>query len=286
MKICYLILVHNNFKHLARLIEALNDDSNSFLIHIDKKAKEVQIPSLPNIKVIPQHIDIKWGGFSMIEATIALMQSGLENFPAADYYILISGVDYPIRSKNFLLEQLESGREFIDIAPLPVPFKPLSRYEYYYFDYNRRNLKHYNPLFIIEVLLKKLKIKRRAPFPVYAGSQWFALTRSCTSYIIETIKKEKSYIRFFKHTLVPDEAFFQTIIGNSSFFENVSANLTYTDWETAVPPALITERHIEYLKNHVTFNDEYGQRYPFFARKFDDNSEPLLRKIREELWNK
>ena len=83
---------------------------------------------------------------------------------------------------------------------------------------------------------------------------------------------------------MPDEAFFQTIIGNSPFIKNTAASLTYTDWNVPVPPAAIEERHLEFLKTHIEFNDEYGKRFPYFARKFDDNSEGLLEKIRQELW--
>ncbi|MDR1091390.1 MAG: beta-1,6-N-acetylglucosaminyltransferase [Prevotella sp.] len=284
MKICYLILAHNNFRHLDRLTEALNDAGSSFYIHIDKKTTESYTPLANNARVIPCRIDINWGGFSMVEATLALLNYGTVHSPDADYYILISGVDYPIRPKRFLHNLLEKGKEYIDIAPVPVPYKPVERYDYYYFDYDRRNLKHYNPEFLIEVLLKKFKIKRKAPFKIYAGTQWFALTRTCVLYILETISKDKRYAGFFHHTLVPDEAFFQTIIGNSPFYENTVSNLTYTDWEVPVPPATIGERHVEFLKTHVEFNDEYGRRFPYFARKFNDDSAELLEKIERELW--
>lgn len=284
MKICYLILAHNNFNHLSRMIEALNDLESTFYIHIDKKAEESYTPPFENVMVIPEHIDINWGGYSMIEATLALMNYGIDNSPKADYYILVSGVDYPIRSKSFLYNLLSKGKEYIDIAPVPIPFKPLERYEYFYFDYNRRNLKHSNPLFLLEVLLKKLRIKRRAPFKIYTGSQWFALTKKCVEYILSIINEDKRYIHFFRHTLVPDEAFFQTIIGNSPFSQQTTSSLTYTDWDVSNPPATIKEKHIEFLKTRIEFNDEYGQRFPYFARKFDDNDEELLKKIQNELW--
>ncbi len=284
MKICYLILAHNNFRHLDRLIEALYRSDDCFYIHIDKKSDVNYMPEYTNVHIIPQHIDIKWGGYSMIEASLALLRYGVSHFSDADYYILLSGVDYPIRSKQFLLDLLQQKKEYIDLAPVPVPFKPVERYQYYYFNFERRNLKLYNPKFLLEVLLKKLNVKRTAPFTVYAGTQWFALTRECVDYILKTIDEDKRYIEFFKHTLVPDEAFFQTIIGNSPFLDNVASSLTYTDWEVAVPPAVIEERHVDFLKDHIEFNDEYGKRFPYFARKFTDNSEAVLEKIQNSLW--
>jgi hypothetical protein len=283
MKICYLILAHDNFGHLDRLIQALTDADSSFYIHIDKKATGVYTPSGRNVHLIPERIDINWGGFTMIEASLALMRHAASHSPDAAYYALISGADYPVRPKEFLYNLLEKGKEYIDIAPVPAPYKPAERYEYYYFDYNRRNLKHYNPKFLAEVLLKKLKIKRKPPFRIYAGTQWFALTQACVRYILETIEKDERYTAFFRHTLVPDEAFFQTIIGNSPFYEQTASSLTYTDWEVPVPPATIDEKHVEFLKTHIVFNDEYGQRFPYFARKFNDGSKELLEIIQSEL---
>jgi len=284
MKICYLILAHNNFKHLDRLINALNDPDSRFYIHIDKKADRQYTPTSENVEIIPQCIDINWGGFSMVEATLALMEYAVYNNLEADYYILISGVDYPVRSKEFLYNLLKEGKEYIDIAPVPVPYKPAERYLHYYFNFKRRNAKLYHPLILTEILLKKMKVNRKAPFKVYAGTQWFALTQNCVNYIIKTAQGDKRYINFFKHTLVPDEAFFQTIIGNSPFLDNTAASLTYTDWEVPAPPAIIEDKHIGFLKTHIEFNDEYGKRFPYFARKFDDGSKEILEKIRKELW--
>jgi len=284
MKVCYLVLAHNNFAHLDRLVDALDGDDVSFYIHIDKIVASDYQPKLANAEIIPERVDINWGGFSMIDATLALMRNAVAGYPDADYYILISGVDYPIRSKVFLYDLLKKKKEYIDIAPVPVPYKPVERYEYYYFDFKRRNAKLYNPLLFTEILLKKVGFKRNPPFKIYAGTQWFALTADCTKYILKTVREDKRYTDFFKHTLVPDEAFFQTIIGNSPFVQNTTSSLTYTDWEVPVPPATITEKHIDFLKIHTEFNDEYGQRFPYFARKFNDESKDLLEKIKKELW--
>jgi len=284
MKICYLILAHNNFRHLEMLVKALDDADSSFYIHIDKKVRKNYKPEAENIKIIPERVDINWGGFSMVEATLALMKNGMTGSPDADYYILISGVDYPVRSKSFLHDLLSKNKEYIDIGAVPVSHKPIERYEYYYFDYKRRNAKLYNPFLLAEMLLKRFRIKRKIPFRIYAGTQWFGLTNDCVRYILKTVEEDKRYISFFKHILVPDEAFFHTIIANSPFRNNVASCLTYTDWNVPVPPATITEKHIELLKTHIEFNNEYGKRLPYFARKFNDGSEALLAKIRKELW--
>lgn len=284
MKVCYLILAHNNFIHLKRLINALNDEyASSFYIHIDKKVKTKPIYSDSRIKIIPESFSIHWGDFNMVKATLALLGNAINNREKADYYILLSGVDYPVRPKEYLQNLLSEGKEYIDIAPMPVPDKPMDRFNYYYFDYDRRNLKHYNPKFLFEVFLKKLQIKRKIPFNLYVGTQWFCLTHDCVQYILKTVKEDKRYIDFFSHTLIPDEAFFQTIIGNSPFADRTATSLVYTDWSVPVPPAIIEERHIKFLEENDGFQTEYGYCRPYFARKFQDNSEAIIKEIDERL---
>lgn len=284
MKVSYLILAHNNFKHLNRLIQSLdNEYAESFYIHIDKKATETYLAINNKTIVIPEHYDINWGGFKMIEATIDLLKYALKRSPNADYYILISGVDYPIRPKQYLIQLLSNGKEYIDITSLPNKDKPIERYEHYYFEYDRRNIHVWNPLFLFEVLMKKLKIKRKIPFTIYAGSQWFALSRNCISYILRTIESDKRYIKFFKHSLVPDEAFFQTIIANSPFADKIATSLVYTDWTVPIPPAVIDNHHIDFLKNNDGYETEYGYTHPYFARKFNDESGGIIERIEKEL---
>lgn len=284
MKICYLILAHNNFKHLDRLLTAIdNDNVISICIHIDKKVKSTYSPSNTKAVIISERYDIRWGGYSMIEATISLLQFAKANCDDADYYILISGVDYPIRSDQYLQNLLSEKKEFIDIYKTDVDHKPKERYEYYFFDYDRRNLKLYNPKFLLEVFLKKIGWKREAPFRVYSGSQWFALTKGCVEYILDTIDRDKRYEQFFRHTLVPDEAFIHTIIANSPFFDNVVKSFVFADWSVPVPPAIIERRHIDFLEQNDGFQTSSGYSRPYFARKFDDNSQDIIEEIEQRL---
>lgn len=283
MKISYLILAHNNFSHLNRLIGALSDGNADFYIHIDKKAAIEYGNSNASVHIIPQRFDIKWSGFTMIEATLALMQTAYDKSPESDYYILISGADYPVRPVNFLYDQLKAGKEFINIGEAPSPHQPMSRFEYYYFEYDRRNHR-FHPYSLVEKICKKLGVKRRfnCNFKIYVGSQWFALTRSCIGYILDAVK-DKAYEQFFRHALVPDEAFFQTIVGNSPFMSNIAPAMTYTDWNVPVPPAEINDKHIEILKSQSVFDYEFGPCKAYFARKFTDNSKDTVDRIENEL---
>jgi hypothetical protein len=77
----------------------------------------------------------------------------------------------------------------------------------------------------------------------------------------------------------PDEAFFQTILGNSYFKPNITGNLTYTDWSAGGPsPANISQKHLDVFKDasSLSADDVFGHREILFARKFTNDSERLV----------
>jgi len=55
----------------------------------------------------------------------------------------------------------------------------------------------------------------------YSGSNWWALTREASRYIIEFVQSNESLPRFFRNTCCPDEMFFHTIFGNPPFRSRV-----------------------------------------------------------------
>jgi hypothetical protein len=284
LKIAYLISAHDNYIHLKRLINALDDEQCTFYVHIDKKSLKPIIQG-ENIIFIDKRINIHWGGFSLVRATINLLERAVRD--NNDYYAFISGVDYPIQPNSYLYRKLEEGGEYIRVQKMGEdPYAPLSRYKFYYFTdhYNRRN-KHSmkTKLFMaIQKKMRKLRMKKKIPFQLFTGSQWFVLSDQCVQYILSEIKSNRQYVRFFNSGFCSDESFFQTIIGNSPFRDTVKGNLTYTDWSVDPGPALITIDHIPVLKNLIENADKENPA-PFFARKFCDNSADTISFLEKEL---
>lgn len=98
--IAYLILAHNDPKHLSRLIKAL-DFKCDFYVHIDKKMDSESFHDaicLPNIYFINDRYSVSWGGISMVNAQLALITAANEN-GRYSHLLFLSGADYPIQSK-------------------------------------------------------------------------------------------------------------------------------------------------------------------------------------------
>jgi hypothetical protein len=286
MKIAYLILAHNNYNHLKRLVSALNDSNVVFFIHIDKKSKMPDtLHEFDNVVFIKRE-KVWWSGWSSVDATIRLIRNAIRY--GFDYYILLSGADYPIRPNSFLYKKLSTGGEYIEITQGFSENKPEHRIKYYFFDcFERKNKRSVKTLFfkLLERTMRLFFQKKSYPFQqIYHGSAWWALSHDCLMYVLDQIDNNKGYVRFYQTCMVPDESFFQTIIGNSPFFSKCKMDLTYADWSSDPSPALINQNQLEFLIKQIELNDSFAKQY-FFARKFDDNSANLIALIEKELRN-
>lgn len=290
MKIAYLITTYNNPLHLNRLIRALDQKSVSFFIHIDKKTEtKYNIPKKHNIYILKENISVYWGSFTFIEAVIKLINSA-RNITSFDYYILLSGSDYPIKSNSYILKFLNEnkGKEFINISQMPNNNKSFERIDYFYISTYIKNYNLKNILTrLINFIVSKFKLKRKHPeefssFTFYAGSNWWGLSHNAIEFILDFISINPKFTRFYKYTFIPEEMFFHTILGNSNFKENVINSFTYTEWsqKTDSHPSEISMNHMPLLANDI-INTEYGngKSYILFARKFSDNSTKILKYI-------
>lgn len=286
MRIAYLITAYNNYDHLKRLVDALNDSKNPvFFIHIDKKSHMPDcFCEYNNIKFVRRR-KVWWGGWSHLEAILTLLKEALK--VKFDYYVLLSGVDYPIRPNNFLYSQLANGGEYINLIKGFQPHKSESRIKYFHFDnFDRRNKKSYRTKFFsfIEKKLRKFYIRKVYPFAeIYHGSTWWALSHDTLAYIDKFIKENPRYVKFFKSSWCPEESFIPTILGNSDLEFSYHNNLTFTDWNSNPAPALIGESHLVLFSNQEEFDSVYGKYTPFFARKFNDDSLDIINKIEAQL---
>lgn len=285
MKIAYLILAHNTPRQLQRLISALQNKDVAFYIHIDKKSKENFKISQNNIHFLKKRLSVSWGGFSQVQATLSLLQEAKKH-GEYDYYILLSGSSYPVKSVQYINDFLNTynGYQFIDLYPMPLFDKTFDRVEYAFFEGHQNGLINYF-LMKVNYFIKKLNIKRSFPtehknMKLYGGGQWWVLTDSCIEHILKYIGENKALIDFYKYSFCSDEMFFQTIIGNSPFARKVMNGVMYTDWSGVPKPAIINESHLGLLNNEyisVPFGD--NKRFLLFARKFNDESEKIIKKI-------
>ena len=101
-KHAYLIIAHNNWKILERLLILLDDNRNDIYLHIDRKSDLINFSNNvhnANLSVFHE-IDVRWGDVSQIQVELLLFNAAYCK-GSYSYYHLISGSDLPINSCFF-----------------------------------------------------------------------------------------------------------------------------------------------------------------------------------------
>jgi Core-2/I-Branching enzyme len=286
MKIAYLIFAYKNPNLIKKTIEFLTDDDCAFFVHIDSKSDIRQFESLRgnNVFFIDERIAVYWGEFSGVEAILLLIRQALAAFQRYDYFVLLSGSEYPLRSRQYIRRFFDEnrGQEYMTMKKMPAPGKPLSRI-------NTLRFPSYRPLlrFVFRVLAKVRLAQRdyRKHFGTlepYSGHTWWALTRDACAYIVDFKRHDQVLTKFFQNTFAPEETFFHTILGNSPFKSRMRRNLVYEDWSVGGGhPAMINEEHCAVFESQekVCVQDLHGPGELLFARKFSDENLQLVKRI-------
>ena len=304
MKIAYLIIAHDNPKHLQRLINALSSESSAFFIHIDLKSNMDDFSGISgkNVYFYEKRIRCYWGDFSVVQAILSLIRMALADDRHFDYFPLLSGTDYPVQPtsyiETFFSLHRHNGTEFIDMVQMPndLAGKPIWRLTTYQNDpagpRAARTLRYLLRYMLVKTGFitkeRNYKAHLRGLTP-YGGNTWWTLSREACNYILSFVDENPRIVNFFTHTVMPDESFFQTVLANSRFRSKIRRGLTYANWEAGGKhPALISEKDLGLFEvagpimitdTSPFFAAVWGTGEILFARKFSDDAEEMVTKI-------
>lgn len=281
----FLIMAHNNWYTLEKLLQIIDAPWNDIYLHIDRKSTDFhkeyikKIPKHSSIKLTKRH-NVTWGNESQIKAEMTLFKTAFQNGPY-HYYHFISGQDLPLLNAKELHEYFDKQScNFLHTVADVTPFEcRLKRYTNVFRNKwipviirNKLNA-------ISEILQYKLHINRliwlKSKYPKLGkGHNWCDLTHKAVEKLIEA---EKDIKRFTRFTLCSDEMYKQIILLNQS--ENdigvISENdIRYIDWsEHGNHPRTFTMQDFNsLLSNH---------HHCVFARKFDEN---IDREVIEQIY--
>ena len=286
----YLILAHKNPLQLGRMIERLDDGASKFFIHLDAKTPIEPFAACLEggyIRFIEPRERCVWGDFSIVRATIHLMEAASKE---QGFFILMSGQDYPIQSQGYINAFLESNKEFdfIEIEPLEEKWKPKmvkDKLEHYHILHSeeRGHSNCYAPFAHCSVFQKLRTLthllkgrlsrknfrllcslpKRVAPFErQYAGSQFWAFSERTFYAVLNYIREHKAALEgYYKYTSSPDEIYFHSVLMDLVAKDStikLKEQITYVNY---------------FRKNNVFITEDFDKltsaKGKLFARKFD-----------------
>lgn len=282
MKHAYLILAHNEFEVLNRLIESLDDVRNDIYIHFDAKVKDLPTLAVKYSKlfILENRVDVKWGDVTVVEAELNLFEAASKN-KSYQYYHLLSGVDMPIKSQDYIHQFFNSnqGKEFIGFYTGDIS-KEIDRKvrRTHLFSSSFRTsegasgqLKRIVRASLIRAQ-ELIGYKRNKSIDFKKGTQWLSISDGLVKLIL---KDKNKILRIYQNSFCCDEIVVQTICWNSVYKNKV---YDYKDEGRGCMREIRWENNV--IRDWEDADFEYLIKSDkLFARKFNSKSINVVDKI-------
>jgi hypothetical protein len=254
MRQVFLIHAHKDLVQLNALLARLSDPDFALYVHLDRKWKIDPGQLHRHAHPILPRLDVRWGSFSQVGATLASLRQVLARELEFDKLLFLSGQDYPVLSNAALKEALAAldECELIDTVPIgPGGWPATYRYEYFYSEGAALPLRLACALANRALRLSGRTRRFPAGLKPYGGSTWWALSRPCLLDILARVDACPELARFFRTVLCPDEMFFQTLVMASPCAPRVLAsNYRYVQWPAGSSrnPQVLVEADFERIR--------------------------------------
>ncbi len=243
LKHAFLIMAHENFHQLSRLLRKIDHKDNTVFIHIDSKSKfyphDIDLlrdSCVQSTVIFTERHRISWGGYSIINQELRLLGAALPM--EFDYYHVMSGSDFLIKPMSAFHRFFEEhkGFEFVDFASDELEIAALDRVMFYHpfrdiCGRNRRNILYWFEYALVLLQKKIFHINRLRKFPdikIKRGSNWVSITHDFAEYLLSN---EQFIKDVFSYSTAGDELFIQTILFDSPFANKIFSNhMREIDW--------------------------------------------------------
>ncbi|MCP1297899.1 beta-1,6-N-acetylglucosaminyltransferase [Chryseobacterium sp. S0630] len=258
IRIAYFIMIHHKPDIFKSMFDKIYTRDQFYLIHIDRSAtddftEEIQqyLIHFPNVYIL-ESINIVTGGFSVIQAELNAMEYLLNVSKEWDYFINLSGEDFPLKSQNIIRQFLTAniGRNYLFYYDQKL-YRPdtLQRIQNHFTELNHK---------ISSLIYKRKFMDGVTP---YIGGKWFIFTKD-TCIFLTNNKRVMDFEDYYLHTLLPAESFFQTVLMNTAFKD-----------------IIVNDDKRASIKNFFFNKNRY---YTNFIESLKSNNQLFIRKINKE----
>ena len=259
LKTGFAIVSHNHPEQLLRLVKTLTAmfDAPPIACHHNFSQCPLRSEIFPsNVSFVTPHIDTKWGHITTVLAALRAFGQ-LRSHAQPDWFVLLSGSDYPVRCADEITRDLGSTEydAFLDHRAIQHDKLPPGQTEQHGFGrpdwvkigYNRycayqfwlpfpsRKLWHAGsfPFWKRPFLIRDPRIVWalrgfRQPMRVYGGDFWFHARDRAVDRLLDSCLDK--LIRYYYSREIPEESFFQTALCNQSDLKVCAKHKRYADW--------------------------------------------------------
>lgn len=294
--IAAMIMCHKNLDQVNRLVQAISHPEIDIFIHIDRKCSEdykINRKDSGGLFFVENRISGYLDDRSLIDITLSMVSLAkrveISSCKHYDYFMLLSGQDYPIRDMSFVVKSLCESypTPFIDCngggknnSVIRSKFgkrKSILKLRFYVMQKMRWVPKFFirGGTWVITKILFALHLSDYFYFvkqniELYCGSAWWILPDIIIDFILDEM--EQPYIDRLLATDTPEETFFQILARKSPLRELVrvknqrekQASKTWAYFHDVDKP--MAKHPYIYTKNEYKklIDSDY-----WFGRKFD-----------------
>jgi hypothetical protein len=303
MAISFVLQTYRSPDQIERLVDVLNRGCPGSVIVIAHSGPPENLAKLVLERRVARVLPAVpgRGGFSLVDSYLSALRWLRQQEIPYDWVVLLSEQDYPIRPLQEFLSTLERSNVdgyfyFFDPSHerteshSPMAWPPGEWKDRYLFHYHFLK-DHLSTIerAVLRFPRKALSLTRShrlhtsfglalgrrvdaAPFSpdfqLYAGSAWPTIRRECAEALLNFVEERPDVVEYFRHVILPSEAFVPTVLLNKKTFRISPYELRYFDFRGG------HHGHSKVL-GPADLEAAYASRY-FFARKFDMSVHPTI----------
>ena len=233
VKIAYLVIAYMDPEQLKRLAARLAGTSDVF-VHINASVDAApfqralsDVRGQGKIFFSKDRYRIVWGGYSILKATFSMMEQAFQQ-DTYDRFVLLTGLDYPIRTdeeiQSFFLSNADTEYIHADVVSG-------ERFGHLYYHASRDHRILHKCFQLYEKMLRKSGKKGKKDYVVYHGKEYrlygiapkWALSGACASYLLDFYKNSRGFNRYFQLMHAPDDFYVATVLFQSRFRDSIES---------------------------------------------------------------
>jgi hypothetical protein len=280
MKHAYLIIAHNEFEVLKKLLQAIDDPRNDVYIHFDKKVKQLPEVTMQysTLYILDNRIDVHWGHISQIETEYILFETSYRK-NSYRYYHLISGTHLPLYSQDKIHAFFDTlnNQQVFQALPTNAYERDLKMHRYNFF------IKHFqHPNASIRLFIQQcwtltikiqriLHIRRNKNAMLKKAGNWVSLTEAGLAWMLSV---KKAVLKKYRFSFCGDEWFIPSELENSA----LKSTLLYYD--------KLLKQQIERANSKTWRYEDYEELIHsdyLFARRFSHEDMKVVNKILDHI---
>jgi hypothetical protein len=301
MTIAFVVQTFKDIDQISRLARTLARGTTDRLVVVSHRGGEGDFKRLRSVDAIDGvlHSPGGRGCFGIIDGLIASMR-WLEKQPKSyDWFVVLSGQDYPIRPLHELESELAGSQydghfhyfdtnDHVAAASAPMYWTKEEIEHRYHFRYSTireestkleralfkvpRHILDLTPnwrlhtSFGIKIGARPAKTPFTDEFKLYGGSYWAVISRKAVRAVLEFVDERPDIVDYFRDVVDPEEAFLPTVLANDRSLRLSSRELRFYDFENSHlgHPLVIGTKDLDRVLASGCF----------IARKFDMRRDP------------